>query len=87
MWPEDRNGYDGSGGSGLAGPDGLHKVTDALAKAAAGADARQILAALCRARLGLLLVTGASVYLAASSAARVLLCAGGDTAARLAEAQ
>ncbi|MFD9823450.1 GAF and ANTAR domain-containing protein [Streptomyces violascens] len=87
MRPEDRNSYDGMGGSGLPGPNDLHKVTDALAKAAAGADARQVLTAQCRACLGLLTVAGASVSLSASSTARVLLCASDDTAARLAEAQ
>ncbi|MBC9714704.1 GAF and ANTAR domain-containing protein [Streptomyces sp. TRM66268-LWL] len=64
------------------------RVTGALTDAAAAAgDARQVPAALCRACVALLPITGASVSLASGSTVRALWFASDETAARLAEAQ
>jgi hypothetical protein len=68
-------------------PWGEQHVTDALARASRGLDARQVPAALCRATTRLLPVTGVSVSLGTGNAVRALWCASDETAARLAEAQ
>lgn len=77
MWPE-QHGDD---------PADRRHITDALTRAAQGLDAKEVPAALCRASLRLLPVTGISVSLGAGNSVRALWCASDETAARLAEAQ
>ncbi|MGW2226747.1 GAF and ANTAR domain-containing protein [Streptomyces formicae] len=63
------------------------RITDVLTAAAVDVDVRQVPAALCRACVELLPISGVSVSITAGSSVRTLWCASDDTAARLAEAQ
>ncbi|MFI2205573.1 GAF and ANTAR domain-containing protein [Streptomyces sp. NPDC020192] len=63
------------------------RVIDALAAAARGVDAQQVPETLCRACVGLLSVTGASVSISGGPTVRATWCASDRVAARLAEAQ
>ncbi|WP_234378943.1 GAF and ANTAR domain-containing protein [Streptomyces sp. FXJ1.172] len=63
------------------------RVIEALATAARGVDAQQAPEALCRACVGLLPVTGASVSISGGATVRATLCASDRVAAWLAEAQ
>ncbi|KOV61517.1 transcription antitermination regulator [Streptomyces sp. MMG1121] len=63
------------------------RVIESLAAAAAGVDTQQAPQALCRACVGLLPVTGASVSISGGPTVRATWCASDRVAAQLAEAQ
>ncbi|MFB8182276.1 GAF and ANTAR domain-containing protein [Streptomyces sp. NPDC055966] len=63
------------------------RVIEALAAAARGGDTQQVPEALCRACVGLLAVTGASVSISGGPTVRATWCASDRVAARLAEVQ
>ncbi|MGQ4384002.1 GAF and ANTAR domain-containing protein [Streptomyces sp. SAS_270] len=63
------------------------RITGALSAASADVDARLVPEALCRACVGLVPVTGASVSLSGGGVMRATWCASDDTSGQLAEAQ
>lgn len=86
MRPEHHRDNQGDGGGGNDERD-YRRVSDALSAASADVDVRLVPEALCRACVGLVPVTGASVSLSGGGVMRATWCASDDTSGQLAEAQ
>ncbi|WP_301651678.1 GAF and ANTAR domain-containing protein [Streptomyces arenae] len=80
-------GESSAGAGGLSGARERLRVVEALSAAARGVEPLGVPEALCRACVGLLAVSGASVSISGGATVRATWCASDEVAARLAEVQ